>query len=201
MHLYTYSASPNGKRVAVFLKEKNLDIPLTEIDIMAGENLSDEFKAKNPMARIPVLELDSGDMLAESVAICRYLEGLAPEPNLFGNDHEEEAVIEMWNRRTEINLFMRVADAFRNSTGIFKDREVVSAEWGGIAADMAREAAVAFEDQLGKTEYIAGDRFTVADITLSCCLTFAKNTGLDLLGTPNLAAYNERIKARPSFGK
>ncbi|MDC0068836.1 glutathione S-transferase N-terminal domain-containing protein [Gammaproteobacteria bacterium] len=105
MHLYTYSASPNGKRVAVFMKEKGIEIPATEIDIMAGENLVDEFRAKNPMARIPVLELDSGFMLAESVAISRFLEGLHPEPNLFGTDSEEEAVIEMWNRRAEINIF------------------------------------------------------------------------------------------------
>lgn len=153
------------------------------------------------MARIPVLELDSGIMLAESVAISCFLEGLQPAPNLFGTDREEEAVIEMWNRRAEINLFLPVADAFRNSAGVFKDREVVSAEWGGIAADLAREAAVAFEDQLSRNEFIAGDRFTIADITLTCCLTFARNTGLDLLGTPNLAAYHDRNKSRPSFGK
>ncbi len=86
MHLYTFSASPNGKRVEVFLKEKNIQLETTEIDIMAGENLSDDFRSRNPMARIPVLKLDSGEMLAESIAICRFLEGLEAEPNLFGLD-------------------------------------------------------------------------------------------------------------------
>ncbi len=201
MHLYTFSASPNGKRVDVFLKEKNIDIETTEIDIMAGENLSDDFRARNPMARIPVLELDSGEMLAESVAISRYLEGLVPEPNLFGEDAQEQAVIDMWNRRAEINLFLRVADAFRNNSGVFKDREVICPEWGAISADVARETALIFEERLADHDYIAADRFTIADITLTCCLTFARATGLDLLGTPNLAAYHERIKSRPSFGK
>ena len=128
MHLYTYSASPNGKRVAVILKEKHIEIPTTEIDIMAGENLSDDYRAKNPMASVPVLELESGFMLSESVAISRYLEGLYPEPNLFGTGHEEQAVIEMWHRRAEINLFLNAAVAFRNSTGVFKDRETVERE-------------------------------------------------------------------------
>ncbi|HCC43284.1 MAG TPA: glutathione S-transferase, partial [Gammaproteobacteria bacterium] len=97
---------------------------------MAGENLSDDFRSRNPMARIPVLKLDSGEMLAESIAICRFLEGLEAEPNLFGLDSKEQALIEMWNRRAEINLFLRVADAFRNNSGVFKDREVVCPEWG-----------------------------------------------------------------------
>jgi glutathione S-transferase len=201
MHLYTFSASPNGKRVNVFLKEKGIKLPTTEIDIMAGENLSQDYRAKNPMARVPVLELDSGEMLSESVAISRYLEGLHPEPNLFGQDHLEQARIEMWNRRTEINLFLNTTASFRNSTGVFKDRETVCPEWAPIAANAALEAAPAFEQQLADNEFIAGDRFTIADITLTCCLTFARNTGVDLLGTPNLAAYHDRIKARPSFGK
>ena len=201
MHLYTFSASPNGKRVEVFLKEKNIQLETTEIDIMAGENLSDDFRSRNPMARIPVLKLDSGEMLAESIAICRFLEGLEAEPNLFGLDSKEQALIEMWNRRAEINLFLRVADAFRNNSGVFKDRELVCPEWGAISADAAREAALIFEQQLSDSEFIAGDRYTIADITLTCCLTFARNTGLDLLETQHLAYYHERVRSRPSFGK
>lgn len=201
MHLYTTSASPNGKRVAVVMKEKNIEIPLTQIDLMAAENLSKEYLAKNPMGRVPVLELDSGFMLAESVAISRYLEILAPEPNLFGIDPEKQCVIEMWHRRAEINLFIPVAQAYRNSSGVFKDREPVSAEWGDISAGFARDAVPVFEQQLASNEYIAGDRYSIADITLAITLTFARNTGLDLLSTPHIAGWHERITARPSFKK
>ena len=88
MHLYTMSASPNGKRVAIFMKEKGIDIPTTEIDLRAGENLTDEYRRKNPFGRVPVLELDDGTFLSESQAICLYLEGLYPAPNLFGESAE-----------------------------------------------------------------------------------------------------------------
>ncbi len=193
------SASPNGLRVGVAMKEKGIEIPTTEIDLRAGENLSDEYKAKNPAGRVPVLETDSGIFISESVAITRYLEGLEPEPNLFGHSHEEQAIIEMWNRRVELNLLMPVAQAFRNLTGFFKDREKVSQEWGEISAEVAQQALPMFEAQLADSEFIAGDRFTVADISLTVCLGFAGNVGQDLLHTPNLKAYHERNTARPSF--
>ena len=99
MHLYTMSASPNGKRVAIFMKEKGIDIPTTEIDLRAGENLTDEYRRKNPFGRVPVLELDDGTFLSESQAICLYLEGLYLAPNLFGESADERAKIEMWARR------------------------------------------------------------------------------------------------------
>ncbi|SVD78489.1 uncharacterized protein METZ01_LOCUS431343, partial [marine metagenome] len=111
MHLYTQSTSPNGRRVAVVLKEKGLSLPTTEIDLRAGENLLDEFTARNPIGRVPVLETDSGLYLSESIAISRYLESLVSEPNLFGRTGEEQARIEMWNRRAELNLMIPVAQA------------------------------------------------------------------------------------------
>ena len=201
MHLYTYSPSPNGKRVGVVLREKGIEIATTEVDILAGENLTDEYRAKNPMSRVPVLELDNGFMLAESIAISRYLEGLHPEPRLFGAGFEEQAVIEMWNRRAELNFFLHAAAAFRHSTGIFQDRESVCPEWGEIDAALARTAAEAFEAHLAENEFLAGDRFSIADVTLGCALTFARNTGLDVLDNPNLAAYFGRVRARPGFAK
>ena len=200
MHLYTTSASPNGQRVAIALKEKGIDIPSTEINLREAENLGDEFKAKNPMGRVPVLELDSGDFLSESVAITRYLESLEPEPNLFGTTAEEQATIEMWNRRVELNLFTPVAQAFRNLSGIFKDREKISQEWGEISAEVARDAVPIFDERLANSEYIAGDKFSVADITLGVTLNFAKATRQDLLQLPNVVAWHERVTSRPSFG-
>ena len=193
------SASPNGMRVAVAMKEKGIDIPVTEIDLRAGENLTEDYRQKNPAGRVPVLETDAGLFISESVAITRYLEGLVPEPNLFGHSIEEQAIVEMWSRRVELNLLMPVAQAFRNLTGFFKDREKVSQEWGEISAEVAQEAIPMFENQLADNEYVAGDTFSVADISLTVCLGFAGNVGQDLLHTPNLKAYHERNMSRPSF--
>ncbi len=199
MHLFTNSASPNGQRVTIAMKEKGIDIPTTEIDLRAAENLSDEFRRRNPIGRVPVLETDSGVYIAESVAITRYLESLAPEPNLFGVTGEEQALIEMWNRRVELNLLQPVAQAFRNLTGFFKDREKISKEWGEISAETARSAVPVFEAQLANNKYIAGDSFSVADISLAVTLTFAKNTRQDFLDSPVIHEYHTRITSRSSF--
>ena len=199
MHLYTMSASPNGCRVAVVMKEKGIEIPTTEIDLRGGENLSPDFKAKNPVARVPVLEMDAGAYIAETVAISRYLESRVPQPNLFGLSCEEQAVIEMWNRRAEISLMIPVAQAFRNLTGVFKDREKTSKEWGEISAEVARNAMPMFETQLAQSEYLAGERFTIADITLALTLSFARAVGQDLLQTPAVIAWHEKVSARDSF--
>jgi len=199
MHLYTQSASPNGQRVEVFLKEKGVDIPKTQIDLRAGENLGEEFLTRNPFGRVPTLELDDGTHLSESLAICRYLEGLHPEPNLFGTTPQELAVIEMWSRRVEINFMMPVAQCFRNSTGFFKDREKCSAEWGEISGEIARSAATLLDAHLANSRYLVGDRYSVADITLAITLGFAKNVGQDYFDLANLARFHGEVTDRPAF--
>ena len=161
MHLYTQDASPNGQRVSVFMKEKGIEIPATQIDLRAGQNLSEEHRAKNPFGRVPVLELDDGSYLAESQAICLYLEGLQPEPNLFGETPEERAVIEMWSRRVELNVLMPVAQAFRNITGFFKDREKTVPEWGEVSAEAAQVAVALFNYHLADNQFLVGDRYVV----------------------------------------
>lgn len=198
MKLYTTSASPNGRRVNIFLAEKGMEIEKQEIDLGGGENLSDEFRARNPFGRVPVLELDDGTHLAESVAISRYLESLQSDPVLFGNTPLEQSVIDMWNRRVDLNLLIPVAQAFRNLTGFFKDREEISKEWGEISARSAQKVAPMFDQQLAKTEYIAGDQFTIADISLLCVLDFARATQQDLIsGAKNLERWHELVSQRP----
>jgi glutathione S-transferase len=199
MHLFTTSSSPNGRRVAVVMKEKGLVIPTTEVDLRGGSNLAADFKAKNPVGLVPVLETDNKVFISETVAISRYLESLVPEPCLFGITGEEQALIEMWNRRAELSLLIPVAQAFRNQTGIFKDREQVSAEWGAISADRARLAMPMFEEQLAGHAYLAGDKFSIADITLALTLSFAKAVGQDLLQSPAILAWHTKVSARPSF--
>jgi glutathione S-transferase len=199
MHLYTQSTSPNGQRVAFFMKEKGIELPTTEIDLRAAENLKEDYLAMNPFGRVPVLQLNDDSYLSESQAICRYIEGIHPEPNLFGDTPEEQAIIEMWSRRVELNVLMPVAQAFRNITGFFKDREKCVPEWGEVSAEAAKASVVLINNHLANNAYLTGDRFTIADMTLAIVLGFAKNVGQDLLGGEHVARWYAEVTARPSF--
>ena len=169
-------------------------------DLRSGDNLSAEFRQMNPFGRVPVLELDDGTFLAESVAICRYLEGLHPTPALFGTTPLELAQIEMWNRRAELNFMLPAATAFRNISGFFKDREKISEEWGHISAEVAAAALAVFDEHLADTTFLAGGAFSVADITFAIALNFAERVQVDLpYDLPNIARYRQTIGARPSF--
>lgn len=200
MKLHEANATPNARRVHIFMAEKGLEIERVPVDIRAGENLSDAYRAKNPAGRVPTLELDDGTFLAESVAICRFLEGLHPEPNLFGNDPLQAATVEMWGRRAEINFMMDVAGAFRNITGFFKDRETCIKEWGQVCAERAPKTLQMFDERLVDNEYLAGDTFTIADITMGVALAFARQVKVvDIPELPNLARWEAQLNERPSF--
>jgi glutathione S-transferase len=196
--------SPNARRVWIFMKEKGIDCPRVPVDIRAGENLKPAYLAKNPMGRVPVLELDDGTFLSESVAICRYLEGLHPEPCLFGDGPLESAQVEMWNRRAELNFGHNTAMAFRYISGFFQDRETCVPEWGHVAAAEAKSKLGVFEARLGESEYLAGDQFSIADISMGVFYGFGtlveKLAKIDLeLGRPNLQRWYEQLSKRPSF--
>jgi glutathione S-transferase len=120
--LYNHSVAPNPRRVRIFAAEKGIELALEEINILAGQSRTPEFLAKNSSGAVPVLELDDGSYLSESVAICRYLEGLQPEPNLLGRDPREQAEIERWNRRMELELFAPIARTVQNTNSIFQGR-------------------------------------------------------------------------------
>lgn len=156
------------------MAEKGIDCGRVAVDLRAGENLSDDYLAKNPGGRVPMLELDDGTCLAESIAICRYLEGIHPEPCLFGASPLEVATIEMWQRRVELNFMAEVAGAFRNITGFFKDRETCVPEWGQVCAEKAANVLAVFDRQLADNDYLAGKQFSVADITLAVAMDFAE---------------------------
>jgi len=194
------SASPNARRVHIFMAEKGVDCERVPVDIRGGENISDAFLAKNPGGRVPVLELDDGTFIGESIAICRYLEGLHPQPCLFGDTPLASAQVEMWQRRVEFNLLMEVAGAFRNLTGFFKDRETCVEQWGQVCAEKAAKALTMFDDQLAKTQFLAGDAFSVADITLVVTLDFAKAVKVvPLPELPNIARWYKEVNTRPSL--
>ena len=199
MKLYE-APSPNARRVHIAMAEKGIELDRVAVDIRGGENLSDEFLAKNPGGRVPVLELDDGTYIGESVSISRYLDAIGEGPMLFGDTPLAQAQIDMWQRRAELNFFLEVAGAFRNITGFFKDRETCVEAWGVVCADRAPKALSMFDAQLERSEFLAGDQFSVADITLGVGLDFARSVKVvELPELPNIKRWNMQLNARASF--
>ncbi len=199
MKLYE-SPSPNARRVQVFMAEKGVDCERVSVDIRGGESISADFLAKNPGGRVPVLELDDGTCIAETMAICRYLECLHPTPNLYGETPLEIATIEMWQRRVELLFIAEVAGAFRNITGFFKDRETCVEAWGHVCAAKAAKALEMFDAQLATSSYVAGERYTVADISLAVGLDFARMVKVVELPTlANVERWYALVNERPSL--
>ncbi len=200
MHIIEAKGTPNGRRVRVFLAEKGISVDAVNIDLRGAENLAPEHRARNPFGRIPVLELDDGSHIAESVAICRYFEETQPNPPLFGSGAKNRAEVEMWNRRAELNFLMPVAQAFRNITGFFKDREKISAEWGQISQEAAGEALALFDTALAHSKFLTGSEFSIADITFGCALDFAQAVKVQLpFELSNITRYRADLAARPSW--
>lgn len=200
MRLHQFAQSPNPRRVRMFMAEKGIeDVEFVEVDIRAGENLSAAYRAKNPLGVVPTLELDDGTCIGESVAICRYLEGIHPEPSLFGSDPLSQGRIEMWNRGVEFNVLLQVAMSFRNLSGIFADREKTSKEFGEISLERLQQGFDLLERRLAETEFVAGDSFSVADITALCSVDFASAVKVTVDDQrPNLQRWHQAVSARPS---
>jgi glutathione S-transferase len=200
MKLYDMGLAPNPRRVRIFLAEKGIDVPKEQVDLGALEQRSQHFTAINPMQRVPVLVLDDGTVISESFAICLYFEKLHPEPNLFGRDALESALVEMWNRRLELHFYGPVSQSFRHtSPGMAKREKVQIGDWGAACKNQAVEFLAFLEGELAKREYIVGDRFTVADINALCTIDFMRVIKLSL--TPemkNLTRWHAAVSARPS---
>jgi glutathione S-transferase len=200
MLLYHDTRAPNPRRVRIFLAEKNVAYDTIEISIAAAANLTAEFKRKNPLSLLPVLELPDGRVLRESMAICRYLEELHPEPNLFGGDPWERAVIEQWNRHAELELLAPIAIVFRNTHKFWTGRIKQAPEVGEVMREVVATRFDWLEQELAQRAYVAGPRFTVADITALCAIDFGKvvNIRIDPQTHPQLAAWHQRVSDRPS---
>lgn len=199
MKLYDLPAGMNPRRVRIFLAEKGLDVPTVAVDMMQGENRTPEFLALNPLGAMPVLELDDGAILTESVAICRYFEELHPEPNLFGASATERAVVEMWNRRVELELLQPMSAQFRHLSPFWEGRVTQIAAYGEQARSKAFETMAWFDRELAGRDYIAGERYTVADISAQCALLLGRNTGARIPeDLDHLNAWWARVSARPT---
>ena len=202
MKLHTSSRAPNPRRVDMFIVEKGIEgIERELIDLNAGEHRTSAFAARNPMARVPVLELDDGRFLAESRAICTYLESLYPEPNLMGTTGEERAFIEMADRQVEFHLMLSIANFVRHThPGLLALENPQFADFGAAQGKRMLEAARLFDAQLATRPWIAGNRFTIADITAFCAIEFARLVKFKPAdeGLAHLAAWRDRVAARPS---
>jgi glutathione S-transferase len=202
MKLHTSLRAPNPRRVDMFLIEKGITGIEREVyDLNAGEHRSAKFTAMNPIARVPVLELDDGRFLAESRAICSYLESLYPEPNLMGVDAEERAFIEMTDRQVELTLLAAVANHVRHThPGLLPLENPQFADYAAEQGKRMLAAAGLFDQLLSQRPWMAGDRFTIADITAFCGLEFARLVKFRPAdaGLKHLADWRERVAARPS---
>ncbi|HUJ59734.1 MAG TPA: glutathione S-transferase family protein [Kofleriaceae bacterium] len=200
MLLYHDPRAPNPRRVRIFLAEKSVAYDTIEVSIAAAANLTDEFKRKNPLSLLPVLELTDGRVLRETMAICRFIEEQYPEPNLYGADTWERAQIEMWNRHAELELLLPIAQVFRNENKFWIGRIKQCPAFGEIMREQVAARLDWLEDELGKRPYFAGNRFTVADITALCAIDFGKVSDIRLKPDkhPHLLAWHARVSERPS---
>lgn len=176
MKIYEEKIAPNARRVRMFLAEKGLldKVEFEQVDLKAGDNISAGFRQKNPIAKIPVLEMDDGTFLSESIAICRFFEAKFPEHPLMGTSPEQQAIIEMWQRRCEIYFMNIVGMGFQHTSGYFSDRMKPVKEWGEVCVKSIPKFFQLLDAHLAQSKYIAGDEFSVADITAYVTMDFAK---------------------------
>jgi glutathione S-transferase len=200
MKLYDGGRAPSPRRVRIFLAEKDIDVPKVPVDLAKLEQKSESFRALNPLQRVPVLVLDDGTVIAETMAICRYFEALHPEPNLFGRDAIEIAKVEMWNRRIELGLYSAVQAIFRHGHPAMAKMQVPQvAQWAEINKPRVAEFLEILNDALAGRKFVAGDRFSVADITGLVAIDFMKPAKLELSEPyQHVRRWHAEISARPS---
>lgn len=200
MKLFDGGKAPNPRRVRIFLAEKGISVPLVPVDMGAMGHRSADVTARNPLQRLPVLELDDGTVIAESVAICRYFEELNPSPPLFGVGAKGRALVEMWQRRMELNFLGSVASAFRHIHPAMKEWEIPQIpEWGEANKPKALEFLALMERELAGRRFAAGDDFTIADITGLVTLDFMKPARIEVpADMVNVLRWRDDLRARPS---
>ncbi len=198
--LYNHAQAPNPRRVRVFAAEKGIPIALENVDILAGASRTPEFLAKNPSGGVPVLELDDGMHLAESVAICRYLEALHPEPNLLGRDAREQAEIECWNRRMELELFNTIGRTIANTSPVFQGLWKQFPDYGEAQRAAVHKRLERMDRELNGKKFVAGDRFTIADITAMVAIDIGGMlAGIKIAPEfAELTRWHKSVSSRPS---
>jgi glutathione S-transferase len=195
------SFGPNPRMVRMFMAEKGIELPKTELDILAGENRQAPYTDKNPNGEMPALELEDGSVLAETGAICEYLEEKYPTPNILGDTAEKRAQGRMWMRRVELGITENIYNGFRYSEGLelFKDRRFCIPEAAEGLKAKAQVKLKWLDDLIAGNDYIGGDQSGLADLALYCCLDFAQGVGQPLNPElKNITAWFARMDALPS---
>ena len=193
MLFFDGGGAPNARRVRIYLSEKGIDMPMKSIDIMKSEHKT------SPLSQVPVLELDDGSFITESIAICRYLEALHPEPNLMGLDPKEIAQIEMWQRRLELLLMMPIAAVFRHGHPAMAHLENQVTEWSEANKPRILNFYNWLDKQLEGKNFICLNRYTLADVTALTCFEFAKWPKINIPDNcHNLKTYYQMLSDRPS---
>ena len=200
MKLYGTPTLGNPRRVAIFLHEKGIEIPFVPVDLYAGEHRESGFLAKNPVGLVPVLELDDGTCLSETMSICRFLEELHPEPSILGRDPLDRALRDMWQRRVEFGFYLAIRAYYRQSFPAARVLEPVQVpEWGELNRGYAEDALRQLDPQLAENEFIAGSDFSAADITLIMSLQGTASTGFRIPSDcSNLERWYASVSKRPS---
>ena len=206
MKFYDCQTAPSPRRVRIFIAEKGLDIPTVQVDLRNGEHLTEAFRRLNPWCTVPVLELDDGTAISEAVAVCRYLEDAHPEPPLMGVDARDRALVTMWEHRFEIDGFLAVTEAFRNQARGLAGRALTGPESVAQIPELAQRGRARVERffreldaRLAGRPFVAGERYTIADITAQVAVDFAGWIKMSLPAELRHAAeWYERVSARPS---
>ena len=201
MKLYSSPVAPSPKKVLVFISEKGIkDIEIKDLDIGKMEHKTDEYKKIAPNSRIPALVLDNGDVILETTAICRYLECLHPDPNMFGENPEEIAKIEMWYSRISFELMMPLMHGFRHTHPHMSALENQNNDFGLAQRELAVKSLQYFDKLMLNKEFIACSKFSYADIQAAVSLQFlVRLNRIDINDYQNLSAYINNITSRPSF--
>jgi len=207
MKLYDFELAPNPRRVRMFLAEKKITIPTVQVNTRQREQFAEEFTKINPFSMVPVLELDDGTYIAESTAICRYIELLHPEPTLMGRDAKEQAMIEMWDRRAELEGMSAAAEIVRNASPMFEGRGVAGVPDGfpqiPALVERGKKRMTRFfefwDRQLVANEFIAGPSFSIADITSFIAIEFAKRAEVMIPDhCEHVLRWHEQVSKRES---
>lgn len=200
MKLYSLKDAPNPRRVRIFLAEKRARVPVEEFDMTKMGHKSPAFLARNPLGQLPVLELDTGEIITESVAICRYFEEMMPEPPMFGRSSHERVLVEMWNRRMEHELLLPVIDVFIHCHEFWVGRRPQISNYGDLRRMQVMERMRWLDGELEGREFIGVDRYNIADITAQVAILTAR--GALKIAIPedhrNLARWWAAVSRRPT---
>jgi len=207
MKFYDCSTAPSPRRVRIFMAEKAIEIPTVQVDLRHGEQLSEAFRKINPRCTVPVLELDDGTRLTDTLAICHYLESQFPEPNLMGRDGREQALVMNWHEQVMTEGFLAGAEALRNFARGFADRAVTGPrnfrqipELAERGRERLAEFMAVLDDRLTGSPYVALDRLSMADIGAYVCVDFAAWIKLPVVEHwPHIRRWHDELSARPGF--